>query len=338
MHFLTAQDGMAITGGAGQWEIWTDDQDGRMALGETCATAYQLRLYDSLLRLEGSPRYGDIIERTIYNALFAAQSPDGRRIRYYAPLEGKREYFPMDTYCCPCNYRRIIAELPAMVYYRSGPGVAVSLYTPSEATIALEGGVSLKLRQETDYPSLGRVVIRVDPSQPAEFPLQLRIPRWCSKAAVAVNGQPWKGTISPGTFLCLKRQWTAGDRVTLELPMTWRLVLGRKRQSGRAAVMRGPVVFCLDPTQNKSLEKQDAADLGATMINPASLKDSPGGDAVRPGGVACRATAGDADSMAIGVPGNLSLRLTEFPDPQGKVVYFRLRDWSAAVPDELVDR
>ena len=121
VHFLTAEDGMAITGGAGLWEIWTDDQDGRMALGETCATAYQIRLYDSLLRLEGNSRYGDLIERTMYNALFAAQSVDGRRIRYYTPLEGKREYFPGDTYCCPCNYRRIVADLPTMVYYRSRP-------------------------------------------------------------------------------------------------------------------------------------------------------------------------------------------------------------------------
>ena len=135
IHFLTSEDGMTITGAAGQWEIWTDDQDGRGALGETCATAYQLRVYDSLLRLEGDPRYGDLMERTIYNALFAAQSPDGRQIRYFTPLEGNRVYFEADTYCCPGNYRRIVAELPTMVYYRSGAGVAVNLYAPSETSV-----------------------------------------------------------------------------------------------------------------------------------------------------------------------------------------------------------
>ncbi len=274
IHFLTAQDGMAITGGAGLWEIWTDDQDGRMALGETCATAYQIRLYDSLLRLEGNSRYGDLIERTMYNALFGAQSPDGRRIRYYTPLEGKREYFPADTYCCPCNYRRILADLPTMVYYRFGRGLAVSLYTPSEATIALDDALSLRIRQETDYPSSGHVVLRLDPSQPAKFPLRLRIPRWCDKAAVTVNGQPWKEPLSPGTFLSLERQWSAGDRVTLDLPMTWRLVLGRKRQAGRAAVMRGPLVFCLNPAQSKTLQNRDAADLGMIKLDPTSLKDA----------------------------------------------------------------
>ncbi len=129
IDFLTQGDGMTITGGCGQWEIWTDDQDGRGELGETCATAYQLRVYDNLLRLKGDSYYGDLMERTIYNALFAAQSPDGRQIRYYSPFEGPRVYHPGDTYCCPCNYRRIIAELPSMVYYRDDQGIAVNLYT-----------------------------------------------------------------------------------------------------------------------------------------------------------------------------------------------------------------
>ena len=143
--------------------------------------------------------------------------------------------------------------MPTKVYYRSGPGLAVSLYTPSSATIALQDGVSLKVRQETDYPSSGHVVIRLDPSRPTKFPLQLRIPRWCKNAAVTLNGQPWPTPIAAGQFLTIERRWTAGDQVTLDMPMTWRLVLGRKRQSGRAAVMRGPVVYCLNPAQNEAI-------------------------------------------------------------------------------------
>ena len=336
MHFLTAKDGTTITGAAGQWEIWTDDQDGRRGLGETCTTAYQLRVYDSLLRLEGNSRYGDLMERTIYNTLFAAQSPDGRRIRYYTPLEGDRAYWPADTMCCPNNFRSIVADLPTMVYYESRPGLAVNLYTPSEATIHLEDNVSVRVRQETDYPASGRVVIHFDPSQPISFPLRLRIPRWCSKASAAINGQPWEKPIALGEFLCIEREWNVGDQVTLNMPMTWRLVLGRKRQSGRAAVMRGPVVFCLNPTQNALLQKRDAADLGYIMIDPVSLKDSPDEDVVRPGGIACAVRVKVSNETTLpGLSNNTSLRLTEFPDPGGKCVYFRLPDLSAAMPDEL---
>ena len=256
---------MTITGAAGQAEVWTDDQDGRSDLGETCATAYQLRIYDSLLRLEGGSLYGDLIERTIYNALFAAQSPDGRQIRYYTPFEGPRVYWPTDTYCCPCNYRRIVAELPTMVYYRSGTGVAVSLYTPSEAT---DRSRRRRVAEGPARDRLSHLRPRGAPSRSVEagrsFRCNLRIPRWCRKAAVAVNGQPWEKPIASGAFLAIERQWTAGDQVTLDMPMSWRLVLGRKRQSGRAAVMRGPMVFCLNPAQNESLRNRDGADLGSS--------------------------------------------------------------------------
>ncbi len=334
MDFLVRGDGLALTGGAGMWEIWTDDQDVRGELGETCATAYQLRVYDSLLRLEGDPRLGDLMERTIYNALFAAQSPDGRRLRYFAPLEGKREYWPGDTYCCPCNYRRIVAELPQMAYYRSKGGLAVNLYGASEAKADL-GGAAVSVRQETDYPNSGRVVLKVEPAAPARFPIRLRIPLWAAGAKAAVNGQAVEGPARPGTFLEIDREWKAGDAVTLDLPMAWRLVKGRKRQSGRAAVMRGPVVYCLNPEPNKAIANWDGADLSRITLDPASLGEPAPSDAVRPGGTACRVKAWKP-GFDLSLKGDLELTLTEFPDPNGRATCFRLRDMSAAVDDELL--
>ena len=258
------------------------------------------------------------MERTIYNTLFAAQSPDGRRIRYFTPMEGDRVYHQGDTYCCPGNFRRIIAELPNMIYYHAGTGVAVNLYTPSQTTIDLGNKHSLTIRQETDYPTSGHVAIRLDPSKPAKFLLQLRIPKWCGSATVAINGQRLESPIRAGAFLSLDREWKAGDQVVLELPMAYRLVLGRKRQAGRVAVMRrGPLVFCLNPDQNKSLRYKDVADLNDIMIDPDSLKDLAGDNTVHPGGMACMLRAG-RDGFEVGVTGNVPLKLTEFADPQGK--------------------
>jgi DUF1680 family protein len=333
VEFLTRADGMAITGGCGQWEIWTDDQDGRGELAESCATAYQIRVFDSLLRLSGESRYGDLMERTIYNTLFAAQSPDGRKIRYYSPTEGKRVYHPGDTYCCPSNYRRIIAELPMMVCYREAGRVMVNLYTPSEAKLQIEKGVTLALRQQTDYPNSGRVTISVEPSQPAEFSLQLRIPAWCRKAGFAVNGQAVEQSAG-GRFAAINRRWQSGDRVELTMPMDWRLVRGRKRQSGRVALVRGPMVFCLNPEQNDRLAKLDGADLGRITLDPQSLGDPLPDDSVRPDGLACRVQAWKP-GYAVKRPGDLTLVLTEFADPGGTATYFRLQDSSAAVDDEL---
>ena len=345
LAFIREGDGACITGGCGMWECWTDDQDGRAGLAETCATAYQLRVYGSLLRLKGDASLGDLMERTIYNALFAAQEPCGRHIRYYTPFEGPRPYFAIDTYCCPNNYRRIVAELPTMVYYERDGGVAVNLYTESEAALSVADGVGLRIAQETDYPSSGRVAIRIDPASSAKFPLALRIPQWCTNAAVAVNGEPWNGAAKPGRFAVIKRTWKTDDRVTLELPMAWRVVAGRKRQSGRAAVMRGPLVYGLNAASvdapkpsKKKIFAEDPAVIGSTVvISPASIRDAGRDDAARPGGTACTVLAStDGHAVDVTEKNAIRLRLTEFTDPDVNLVYFRLPDPRGAVPDELL--
>jgi hypothetical protein len=323
-------EGMAVTGGAGQWEIWTDDQDGRGQLAETCATAYQIRVYDSLLRLRGDARYGDLMERTVFNSLFAAQSPDGRRIRYYAPTEGAREYHPVDTYCCPTNYRRIVAELPEMIFYRRGRGVAVNLYTASRAEMTVER-VRVAITQETQFPSRGEVAIRVEPERAAAFPLWLRIPAWADGARVEVNGEAVK--VSAGSFAVVEREWKRGDKVELTLPMKPRLVLGRRRQAGRAAVMRGPIVYTLNPAQAGELVKLDGADLGRFTLDPATF-EVVADASVRPGGTAIRAGAWKP-GYGIGLKPDLTLTLSEFPDPGAMATYFKLRDLGAGVGDDL---
>jgi DUF1680 family protein len=334
IDFMCDEDGSLINGAAGYWEEWSDAQEGRGFVGETCATAYQIRLFDHFLRLNGNSRYGDILERIIYNALFAVQSPDGRRLHYFTPLEGKRIYFEKDTYCCPNNFRRIMSELPAFIYYRSAKGIVVNLYTPSETSITLNDELSLKIRQETEYPGNGRVLIHLDPSKPAKFPVQLRIPKWCDKASVSINGKSANEPIVSGKFYSLERLWHPGDQVVIDMVMPFRLVLGRKRQSGRAAVMRGPVVFCFNPAQNDRLQKMDAADLSSYMIDPDSLKLSPGDSTLHPDDVACFVDANER-TFSLGTREN-SFKLTEFPDPDGKVVYFRIPDLSVAIQDELL--
>jgi DUF1680 family protein len=333
LDFMTRRDGAVLTGSAGQCEIWNDDQDARGDVGESCALAYQLRVYDSLLRLNPDPRLGDLMERTIFNALFASQSPDGRQLRYFAPLEGNRVYWKTDTYCCPCNFRRIIAELPGFVFYRAADGITVNLYTPAQGPLnAKQAGT---IRQETDYPNSGRVRLSIAPAQPATFTLRLRIPAWAAKASVTVNGVPSQAMPKPGSFFELRREWKAGDQVELNLPTEWRLVKGRQRQAGRVAVMRGPLVFGLNPAQNPGLSNLDATELGYLAINPASLGEPVPNAAVRPDGLSCRIQMWKP-GFGLGKKADYELTLTEFPDPNCKATYFRLRDYSVAVNDELM--
>ncbi|HOZ49357.1 MAG TPA: glycoside hydrolase family 127 protein [Candidatus Hydrogenedentes bacterium] len=332
MDFMLKEDGLVITGACGQHECWHDTQDGLANLGETCATAYLVRFLDELLRQDGNPLYGDVMERAIFNALFAAQSPDGRQIRYYAPFEGPRVYFDKDTYCCPCNYRRIVAELPSMVYYGTEDGIAVNLYAASKATVEV-GGTRVAISQETDYPTSGDVVLHVEPSQSTAFALRLRIPRWCSEATVQVNDEPIQDA-EAGTFHTVQRAWQAGDRVAVTMPMQPRLVKGRKAQAGRVAVMYGPTVFCLNLAQNPRVTSED---LRVITIDPATLGKVEPNDSVRPGGLKCSVKAWRTTSWYPHARHDWELALTEFPDPEGVTTYFHVPNPNdtSLVDDEL---
>jgi DUF1680 family protein len=336
INFLVKKEGMLISGGAGQWECWTNDQDGGSALGETCATCYQIRLYEKLLRMEGDPFYGDLMERTIYNALFAAQSPEGRKIRYYTPIAGERKYFERDTYCCPNNYRRIISELPAFVLYRCRNGIAINLFEQSKAEIDLSDDLTVSIEQITDYPKSGLVQIIVVPSMPASFPVFIRIPLWAAGAKVALN-DTGEQKVEPGTFYHIDRKWAGSDTITMELPMEWRFIKGRRRQSGRIAVMRGPVVYCLNPDLNpgQGLEKMNPYELGRIMVDPGSIQGPYDDEHVRPNGTRCLIGAWQ-EGHGRGGAFDFELTLTEFIDPQGKACYFSLRDFTYGTDDELI--
>lgn len=341
IDFFLNQDGLTITGSAGQREIWTDDQDGEAGLGETCATAYQVRVYDSLLRLTGEAGYGDLIERTLYNGLFGAQSPQGEKIRYYTPFEGERVYYSHQHMCCPGNFRRIIAEIPGLVCYRTASGgVAVNLLCASTTTLRLDNGIEVRLRQETDFPTTGRVTLTVSTDQASTFPIALRIPSWARDARLRVNDVPHPTDPVPGRFLTLEREWREGDKITLELPMPVRYIRGRKRNAGRVALMRGPVIYGLNLAANEEATdhgKRSFHDLRRILLDPATLTGPLPDASVRPGGTAVQIRAwrekysGKADRQH-----EFTLTLTEFPDPDSQFIYFKVPDYEIQVDDELL--
>ena len=337
MEFLTHGDGLTVVGNCGDHECWDDTQSGTINHAETCATACLIRVLDELMRQEGDSRYGDIMERAVYNGLFAAQSPDGRKIRYYTAFDGPRTYWPVDTYCCPNNFRRLIADLPTFVYYRAGKGLAVNLYTSSSMKLDLGDGVSLAVGQETDYPNSGNVTIQLDPSRPAEFPLLLRIPRWCSGATVRVNGKGVEKAVPSGSYFSVERVWKSGDRVQLEMPMPWRLVKGHKMQAGRVALLRGPLVFCLNRNQGTSLKDTD---LRLLTLRPDSIEGPMPDDTVRPGGMACKVRCWPPGAWYPVEPAKLEFTLTEYADPAGEATYLHVPNPNATrfVEDELVSK
>jgi len=316
-----------ITGGIGRYEGWSEDQHCGNGTGETCASVHTLQFMQELINTDEDLRYGDVMERIIYNQLFAAQEPAGRRLRYFTPVTGKRPYYQHDIFCCPGNYRRALSRMPQYGYYRFRDGIAVNLYNQSQAQIRLGQDLVVSLQQETRYPSEGRVRLTITPSHPARFPLFFRIPQWCKAPQITVNGTKVDVPNVP-----IEREWKAGDRINIEMPMKWRFVRGHDLQAGRVALVRGPQVFTLSRAGN---QLPDDIVLHDITLDPRSIEGPVPDTSIRPDGLAC-IVRGWSPGRALGEKPDLRLRLTEFPNPDGEEIYFRLPDGAEAEEDEML--
>ena len=92
--------------------------------------------------------------------------------------------------CCSVNSPRGLGMIGDWAVMRNSTGLYINYYGPSRITVPVDGGVSLKLVQETDYPVSGDIVLKVQPMQPVRVPLHLRIPFWSRDTKVTLNGKP----------------------------------------------------------------------------------------------------------------------------------------------------
>jgi len=222
---------------------------------ETCAAIGLAFWAHRLNQLHGDAQYADILERAIYNGILSGVALDGEHFFYVNPLAsaGKHHRQPFfGCACCPSNVVRFVPSIPGYVYAQNDAGIAVNLYATGTATVT-RGSRKVKLAQETQYPWDGKVTIRVEPEQTAEFDLALRIPAWCEGASVAVNGQLLQKLEIDKGYARLHRAWRRGDTVQLDLPMPVQRIEAHplvKVDAGRVAIQRGPIVYCFEQVDN----------------------------------------------------------------------------------------
>ncbi len=229
---------------------------------ETCVAVTWMQLCARLLRLTGDPRYADEIERTAYNALAGAMTPDGSSFAQYSSLEGVRSLGErqcgMELNCCVANGPRGMMLLPEIAVMMGADGPAVSLYSDGVWQLRLRSGVPCRIEMKTGYPAAGQVDIRVDPAREESFALRLRIPRWSWETSVSVNGAP--ATTRSGAWAVLDRRWQPGDQVRLRLDLRARTVT----QAGHAAVVRGPLALARDVRLGGNID--EPVTLGALAV------------------------------------------------------------------------
>lgn len=232
-----------------------------------CGSYAHFKLTRYLLRVTRDSRYGDSMERVMYNTVLGAKPlQDNGENFYYADynFNGKRVYKEARWACCSGTLPQVAADYRINAYFRGPQAVYVNIYVPSTLRWN-ENGVSFSLTQEGQYPYEDYVTFTVTNSKPTDLTLHFRIPAWAEGAAISVNGTRRK-VVVPGQFAAIRREWATGDRVDLELPLRMRLERIDAQHTDTVALLRGPLVLmAVKQEQDGPLPKVTREQLLAAM-------------------------------------------------------------------------
>ncbi|SEH79293.1 hypothetical protein SAMN05216228_100868 [Rhizobium tibeticum] len=252
---------MYVTGGIGPAaanEGFTDyyDLPNESAYAETCASVGLVFWANRMLGRGPNRRYADIMEQALYNGAMAGLSLDGKTFFYENPLESAGKHHRWTWHHCPCcppNIARLLASIGSYMYGVAEDEIAVHLYGEGSARFEI-AGTNIELTQKTRYPWHGAVHFDVKTSKPAHFAVSLRIPEWAKGATLAVNRETIDlGAVEVDGYARIEREWRDGDKIDLNIPLEARALWANplvRQDVGRAALLRGPLVYCVEATDN----------------------------------------------------------------------------------------
>ncbi len=261
MHLDAARQGFAMieaqsyaTGGWGPDEHFIEPGVGALGASlEDCKTSFEtpcgayahIKLCRYLLRITRDARYGDSMERVIYNTALGALplQADGRAFYYSDYSRNACKNFHWDRWpCCSGTLPLLAADYALDLCFTDPKGLFVNLYAPAQVTWQ-QDGIACRLMMTTDYPYDGMVSLALRIPTAMRFTLRLRIPAWTPAAQVFINGRRDPMICLPGTFAALDRQWHEGDRVDLELSLPLRSLCIDAQHPNTVALVAGPLVL-----------------------------------------------------------------------------------------------
>lgn len=270
---------MYITGGLGATpvlEAFTYDYDlpNDRGYAETCASIALIFFAKRMLEIEIKSCYADAMERSLYNIIPASVSPGGTEYFYVNPLEVVPEAIEKDPLkmhvkserqkwyrcaCCPPNLLRLVMSLPQYIYTNKDT-LYTHLYIANTVTV---DGITLK--QSGDYPESGNWQVEV--TGEGEKCLAFRIPEWCESFKLSVNGQLQTENVKDGYFH-ISKKWTGKEIIDISMDMPPRFVWPNakvRENAGKVAIMRGPVVYCIEEADNGENLSAITVDTGAPL-------------------------------------------------------------------------
>ncbi len=257
---------------------------------ETCDIADYTWSCGYLLLATGNAEYADKIEKACFNAAPGAVTSDFKALQYFscpnqvvADKSSNHNHFNRGlkwmsyrpnpgTECCPGEVNRIMPNYVSRMWLSDGAdGIAAALYGPSRVKLKLgKEKKEVTIIEETSYPFSENIRFIIRTEGPVEFPLYLRIPQWCRRARILINGEEYDVPLVPGTFCEVKRVFSDNDQVTLILPMD---ITISRWPGGGIGVERGPLVYALRIEENWVVDEKEercTKEFPAWNLYPAS--------------------------------------------------------------------
>jgi len=228
---------------------------------ESCSSCGEIFFQHKLNMTYHDAKYADLYEETLYNALLGSIDLEGKNFYYQNPLDTNRPRY--DWHGCPCcvgNIPRTLLMLPTWTYSKSDDSIYVNLFIGSTVTVESVAGTDVQVIQATDYPRTGNVSITVNPVKEKKFSVKVRVPnrgvsdlytgtpRSSGITSIALNGSAITPPVAKG-YAVITRDWKAGDKIDLVLPMKVQRVKGIDiiaATRGQVALRYGPLIYCVE--------------------------------------------------------------------------------------------
>lgn len=261
---------MYITGGIGATHLgeafsYRYDLPNDTVYAETCAAIGLVFWARRMLQIRPDAKYADAMERALYNGVLSGMALDGKSFFYVNPLEVTPEACHLDERkfhvkpvrqkwfgcaCCPPNLARLLSSIGTYAYTEKEDILYIHLYMGSTVQKEVQGQMA-EVNVVSGYPWTGEVSVKVKgTSRP--FTIALRIPDWCADE-YQVKGAEGADTRTENGYLYVTKAWGEGEHLELTFPMEVRVFEADSRvreNIGKVAVMRGPVVYCLEEVDN----------------------------------------------------------------------------------------